>query len=384
MSWGFVAVAGATVVGAVINSNSQKDAAKTSAAGANTAVGEQRAAREDFNQRTEPFRQIGLAAGAPLLESLGIAVPQSFTDSLGGGGGQMGPDFGVSRLGDIDRRLAELSTPQSGGQGTASGPQYGRYASRSSTSSGGLSDEARQEMETLRQERQQITSNLRQDRELVVGQGVDTLQLDNQIAKLQSQQMVNPDIDNSAQIAALENQKNMAQIPKPDAPSQAGMPSGVQQSELERINPLVSFLRDEGFNDIQESAAAQSGLSSGGTLKDLTRFNTQLASTVVPQLQQQRFNQLFSVLGLGSNAATGQGNAALSTASNVGNLQVGAANATAQGQIAQGQAVQQGVSDLAGAFGAKQGGFFNSQPPPSYSGGGASGIQNPNQFGNFA
>ena len=89
---------------------------------------------------------------------------------------------------------------------------------------------------------------------------------------------------------------------------------------LEQINPIVDFLRKEGFNDIQESAAAGGRLGAGGTLRDLTQFNSDLTSTVIPQLQNQRFNQLFNVLGLGTNAATGQGNAFLSTANNIGNL----------------------------------------------------------------
>ena len=89
---------------------------------------------------------------------------------------------------------------------------------------------------------------------------------------------------------------------------------------LDEINPLVNFLRDQGFEQIQESAAAKGRLGAGDTVKDLTRFNTDLASTVVPQLQNQRFNQLFNVLGSGQNAAVGQGQAALNTGTNVSNL----------------------------------------------------------------
>lgn len=86
---------------------------------------------------------------------------------------------------------------------------------------------------------------------------------------------------------------------------------------LEQINPVVDFLRKEGFEDIQESAAAGGRLGAGGTLKDLTQFNTDLTSTIVPQLQNQRFNQLFSVLGMGQNAAAGQGSAISNTANNI-------------------------------------------------------------------
>lgn len=92
------------------------------------------------------------------------------------------------------------------------------------------------------------------------------------------------------------------------------------EAGLDQINPIVDILRNQGFEQIQESAASQGRLGAGGTLKDLTQFNTDLTTTVIPQLQNQRFNQLFNVLGLGANTATGQGNAALNTSSNISNF----------------------------------------------------------------
>ena len=121
---------------------------------------------------------------------------------------------------------------------------------------------------------------------------------------------------------------------------------------LEEINPIVSFLRDEGFEQIQESAAAGGRLGAGDTLKDLTRFNTNLASTVAPQLQNQRFNQLFNVLGLGSSAAAGQGTAALQTGANVSNLLGQAGTAQAQGIIGQQNALTGGLNTIASGIGA--------------------------------
>jgi len=105
---------------------------------------------------------------------------------------------------------------------------------------------------------------------------------------------------------------------------------------LDEINPVVDILRNQGFEQIQESAAGRGRLGAGGTLKDLTQFNTDLATTVAPQLQNQRFNQLFNVLGLGANVSQGQGTQALNTAANQGNIlqNIGQANANA--------AIQQG------------------------------------------
>jgi hypothetical protein len=162
-----------------------------------------------------------------------------------------------------------------------------------------------------------------------------------QISDIQGQQRVSDDLGVTGQ-------------PGGQSPGQAfGQPR--EPALLSEVNPLVSFLRDEGFEDIQESAAARGQLRSGGTLEDLTRFNTQLASTVAPQLQQQRFNQLFSVLGLGQNAAVGQGSAALSTASNIGNILQQQGTAQAQGELRQGEIQGNTVADLAGTFGRFQG-----------------------------
>jgi hypothetical protein len=121
---------------------------------------------------------------------------------------------------------------------------------------------------------------------------------------------------------------------------------------LAQINPIVDFLRNQGFEQIQESAAAQGRLGAGGTLEDLTEFNTQLGATIVPQLQNQRFNQLFNLLSSGQSAAAGQGQQAIQAGSNVGNLLGQAGRATAGGQIGQANALTGGIQNLAGAAGA--------------------------------
>ena len=126
---------------------------------------------------------------------------------------------------------------------------------------------------------------------------------------------------------------------------------------LEEINPLVSFLRDQGFEDIQESAAGRG--FTGGTLNELSEFNTQLAGTIVPNLQQQRFNQLFDLVRLGSNTATGVGTAGLSTATNIGTGLTNIGNIRGQGILQQGDITTSGINSLASIFGFNQGGGFN-------------------------
>lgn len=148
-------------------------------------------------------------------------------------------------------------------------------------------------------------------------------------------------------------------------PAEGGefLPTPSLSSSLEEINPVVSFLREQGFEAIQESAAAQGRLGAGGTLKDLARFNAGLESTIIPGLQQQRFNQdllkrqqefneLFNVTGLGANVAAGQGTQAVNTATGVANVlgQVGAGQQ--QAVAGQAGAVTGTLSNLAGIAGA--------------------------------
>jgi len=133
--------------------------------------------------------------------------------------------------------------------------------------------------------------------------------------------------------------------------------------QLEDINPVVDFLRQQGFEQIQESAAAQGRLGAGGTLKDLTQFNTDLTSTIIPQLQNQRFNQLFNVAGLGANVAAGQGTAGLQTATNISNLRTQEGAARAGGIAGQTDAITGGIENLSRIPGAFPG-LFNQTPPP--------------------
>lgn len=131
---------------------------------------------------------------------------------------------------------------------------------------------------------------------------------------------------------------------------------------LEEINPVVDFLRKEGFEDIQESAAAGGRLGAGGTLKDLTQFNTDLTATIVPQLQNQKFNQLFNLLGLGSNAAAGQATGTQSTAVNTQNLLQSSGIAQGNAAVNRSNAITDTLSQIPKAIGA-----FNqpATPPPS-------------------
>lgn len=131
--------------------------------------------------------------------------------------------------------------------------------------------------------------------------------------------------------------------------------------QLDEINPIVDFLQKEGFEQIQESAAAKGRLGAGGTLKDLTRFNTNLTSTVIPQLQNDRFNQLFNTAALGQNAATGQATSTLQTGANIANLNVAQGQASANNAINQANIATNFAGNIAAGVGAFPGLFKTQQ-----------------------
>lgn len=74
MTWGLVAVAGATLVGGLISSHAASGAATTQANAASTASGDQLAMFQDIQKNLAPFLQGGQNALPILLQQLGIGV----------------------------------------------------------------------------------------------------------------------------------------------------------------------------------------------------------------------------------------------------------------------------------------------------------------------
>lgn len=117
------------------------------------------------------------------------------------------------------------------------------------------------------------------------------------------------------------------------------------------LNPLTDFVlqgpeteleRTEGFRDIQTSAAAAGKLRSGGTLKALTSFNNMLNA----RNRTQRFNELFNVASLGSNAAARQATNTLGSAQVQGDLITQGGNARAAGIVGAGNAGTNALTNL--------------------------------------
>jgi len=65
---------GSSIGGAIGGASSQREAARAGQKASDAAIAEQRAAREAFEARGEPFRQLGAGAVSPLQELLGFSV----------------------------------------------------------------------------------------------------------------------------------------------------------------------------------------------------------------------------------------------------------------------------------------------------------------------
>lgn len=114
-----------------------------------------------------------------------------------------------------------------------------------------------------------------------------------------------------------------------------------------RATPGYQFQLTEGQRAIDSSAAARGGLMRGSTLARLQEFGQGLAD----QTYGQYYNRLAALAGMGQTAtgtATGLGSA---TASNLGNLYMGAGDARASSYLTQGAAQQSALGSIFNAAG---------------------------------
>jgi hypothetical protein len=164
-----------------------------------------------------------------------------------------------------------------------------------------------------------------------------------------------------------------------------------QEPSLREIDvlgePGYQFGLQQGRDVLEGSAAAGGGLYSGNTLKALTRYGNDYATTKygdawnrINTTAGNRWNRLASLAGIGQTANQQSAQAGMNYANALG--QIGMSNANAQGAagMARGQiwgnALNQvaSVGNRAGWFGGnQQGGSFGPQLDPFYGGTGGSG-----------
>jgi len=114
------------------------------------------------------------------------------------------------------------------------------------------------------------------------------------------------------------------------------------QFDFLQSNPLFNLALENANRQTQQSAAARGRLSAGDTLQQLSN-NVLLAAQ--PLIGQQSQN-IFNALQLGQSSAAGTGAGALSSGTQIAELNTQIGNALAAGGVGAAQAQQQGAQNL--------------------------------------
>lgn len=129
-------------------------------------------------------------------------------------------------------------------------------------------------------------------------------------------------------------------------------PFGMPQFQAD---PGYQFRMSEGLKALERSAASRGILSSGQTLKDITRFGQDTASQEYQNAfqrylleRQQRLQPLEYRIGLGQAAASGQAANVGSTAQNVGQLTTSLGDIRSAGIMGRSNAFTGALSNIAG------------------------------------
>jgi hypothetical protein len=315
MSWGLVAVAAGTVIAGGVSANASRRAGNAAARGADAATGESARQYDETRRDLAPYRNIGVGALNLLGQPYGLST-----------GGQNGSGSGGNW---DDRNLFGDAggVPMVDSERYANDPAY-RYAWD----------------KTLETEKATRPGWRGQETYWARATNADWTRLNETMARnLGDYRQQNP-------------QPQQGQQGQPGAP---GDFSNFIKS------PDYEFRRSEGARGTERSAAARGGAFSGNALRALTEFNSNLASTEYGNY----FNRLSSLAGIGQSATNTTAAYGAQHAANAGRNALAAGDARASGIIGQGNAIGQGVSDLAGAYGY----YSNRQKPPTNQWGGYTG-----------
>lgn len=127
-------------------------------------------------------------------------------------------------------------------------------------------------------------------------------------------------------------------------------------------SPDYKFAFDEGTRALDRSAASRGRLFSGGQVRGAQQFGQGLAS----QQFGNYYNRLANMAGSGQNAANTTGSLGANFANQVGQNQLYAGEARAQGAIGQGNAITGGINNALYTFGRFGGGGGYNPNTPSY------------------
>jgi hypothetical protein len=121
------------------------------------------------------------------------------------------------------------------------------------------------------------------------------------------------------------------------------------------MSPGYEFARTQGLRAVGNAAGVTGSLVGGNAQQGAANYAENLANTyyqnAFQNYQTQRsniFNQLYSIAGLGSNAAVGQGTIGANVGGNLANTITGAGNALAAGQVGTANAITGGIGNIIG------------------------------------
>ena len=311
--WATAATVGGSLLGGVLSDNASSDAANTQANAANSAAqleaqAAQRALDEQKRQydisRSDlaPWRSTGSAALDQLSLMTGI-YPQSRLSSVGMSGvGMSSNPYKAIASGDlIDTSMGGAFNPNA--DLYASSPEYKKAYDKAMA---------------IHQSQYGRSPNL--------SAGSDEASMERAV-----QTMFNlRDYNNLTKSAA------DTQIATDTANAQAKQDAYTFSSS----DPSYAFRQSEGNKAIEAALRARGMYGSGGALKELTDYNSNLASTEYGN----QFNRLSTLAGYGQNAtnsgntlgaqyASNVGNIGINSAANSGNALLAGANARASGYV---------------------------------------------------
>lgn len=118
------------------------------------------------------------------------------------------------------------------------------------------------------------------------------------------------------------------------------------------LAPNYQFQLDQGLGAVKNAGNLQSGLISGNTLKGVNDYAQNFAGNAYQNAynnytanQNNIFNRLATIAGIGTSANTTSANAGTTTAGNVGNAQMAAGAAQAAGTVGSANALSGGVQN---------------------------------------
>jgi hypothetical protein len=305
MTWGMVAVAGATVVGGVLSSSAAGKAANVQADAADRSAELQREQFERSVELQEPFRQGGLQGQNRLMTLLGLGGTAQYDDTA------------YNRaLADYNASLSRLDPSQfttggggGGGRMVSTGSDGMEYY-QEGTGGGGTFDQAGYD-----KARAGIVAPNREQFKLAGGDVNDPM---------------------FGKYATAEY------TPEMFAKGQ---------------DPGYQFRLKEGMQGLERSAASRGGLLSGGTLKGIQRYGQDMASqeyqNAFNRYQAERtgtLNPYQSLAGVGQSTANTLGTMGMNYANQAGETYQNAANARASGYVGGANAIGGTIGNLSNMY----------------------------------